>query len=354
MLSGQTTRDFAITQSACGIPANAQAYSLNFTVVPTNGNRLQYITVFPTGQSQPLASTLNSFDGRTKANAAIVPAGTNGSVSVFATESTELVIDINGYFVPASNTSALAFYPMTPCRIVDTRADTHFATGSFGPPALSAGEERNIPVQTSSCQIPAAAQAYSLNYTVVPKTNKLAYLTTWPTGQGRPLVSTLNATTGAITANAAIVPAGSNGDLSVYATDDSELLIDINGYFAPAATGGLSFYNLAPCRILDTREAAGGQQMVNTMAVTVAGTCSAPSNAQSYVFNATVVPANSLLYLTLWAHGAAEQPTVSALNAPDGVVTSNMAIVPSTDGSINAFAHDSTHLILDIFGYFAP
>ena len=227
---------------------------MNFTVVPTNGNRLQYITVFPTGQTQPLASTLNSFDGRTKANAAIVPAGTNGSVSVFATESTELIIDVNGYFVPATNTSALAFYPMAPCRIVDTRSDTHFATGAFGPPALAANDERNFPVLTSSCQIPATAQAYSLNYTVVPKKGKLAYLTTWPTGQGRPFVSTLNATTGTITANAAIVPAGTNGDLSVYATDDTELIIDINGYFAPPATSGLSFYNLAPCRILDTRD----------------------------------------------------------------------------------------------------
>ncbi|MBV9039053.1 MAG: hypothetical protein JO182_31505, partial [Acidobacteriaceae bacterium] len=83
LLSGQTTRDFAIPESDCSIPANAQAYSLNFTVVPVN--KLSYITVFPTGQQQPLASTLNSYDGRIKANAAIVPAGTNGAVSVFTT-----------------------------------------------------------------------------------------------------------------------------------------------------------------------------------------------------------------------------------------------------------------------------
>jgi hypothetical protein len=218
---------------------------------------------------------------------------------------------------------------------------------------MSAQQERVFPVLTSSCQVPATAQAYSLSYTVVPK-GPLGYLTTWPTGQARPVVSTLNAPTGTITANAALVPAGNNGDLSVYATNDTDLIIDINGYFAPPASGGLSLYNLAPCRVYDSRT-PGAQPIVNSTAVHVAGsTCSAPASAQSYIFNATVVPTNSLLFLTLWPHGAGEQPNASTLNAPDGAVTSNLAIVPTTDGSVSAFASHSTHLILDIFGYFAP
>ena len=53
-------------------------------------------------------STLNSVDGRVKAGAAIVPAGTGGAICFFVTDDTELVLDINGYFVPAANPSALA------------------------------------------------------------------------------------------------------------------------------------------------------------------------------------------------------------------------------------------------------
>jgi hypothetical protein len=34
------------------------------------------------------------------ANAAIVPAGTNGAISVYVTDPTHVVIDINGYFAP--------------------------------------------------------------------------------------------------------------------------------------------------------------------------------------------------------------------------------------------------------------
>ena len=69
-LPGNTSRDFAIPFSGCGIPSNATAYSLNVAVVPQGP--LGYLTLWPTGQPQPLVATLNS-DGRVKSNAAIVP-----------------------------------------------------------------------------------------------------------------------------------------------------------------------------------------------------------------------------------------------------------------------------------------
>jgi hypothetical protein len=69
--------------------------------------------------------------------------------------------------------------------------------------------------------------------------------------------------------------------------------------------------------------------------------------------NSTVVPQKTLGYLTLWADGAGK-PVVSTLNSYDGAITSNMAIVPTTNGKIDAFATDNTNLILDILSYFAP
>jgi hypothetical protein len=53
----------------------------------------------------------------------------------------------------------------------------------------------------------------------------------------------------------------------------------------------------------------------------------------------------------LWPQGAT-RPLASTLNALDGAITSNMAIVPTANGSISAFASDLTHLIVDISGYF--
>jgi hypothetical protein len=43
-------------------------------------------------------STLNDLQGAIVANAAIVPAGTSGSIDAFANNATDLIIDINGYY----------------------------------------------------------------------------------------------------------------------------------------------------------------------------------------------------------------------------------------------------------------
>jgi hypothetical protein len=334
--------NFLIPQSACAIPSTAVAYSLNVTVVP--GGPLGYLTLWPTGQPQPVVSTLNS-DGRVKANAAITPAGTNGGVSVYVKDATQVILDINGYFVPAATASALAFYPVTPCRIADTRQ----AAGSLGGPALAAGSSRVFPILSSACDLPSTAQAYSLNVTALPQT-KLGYLTLWPTGKAQPVVSTLNSYTGTVTANAAIVPAGTGGEVSVYVTDAANVILDVDGYFAPPATGGLSLYPTTPCRVVDTRPLS----FAGTIGVPVEGsTCAPPSAAEAYVLNATTVPSGELGYLTLWPDGSAA-PVVSTLNALDGAVTSNMAIVPTKDGKIDAYADGTTNLILDLSSYFAP
>ena len=228
-ISGGTSRDFAIPQGGCSIPATARAYALNATVVPHGP--LSYLTVWPTGATRPVVSTLNSPDGRTKANATITPAGTYQAVSVYASNTTDVVLDISGYFVQDS--SAYAFFPLTPCRVVDTRN----ANNPLGGPALQNGQQRDFPVlQATACNIPSSAQAYSFNVTALPQRGQpLGYVTTWPAGSSRPVVSTLNAPTGTNTANAAIVPAGTGGDIMAYASgNNTDLIIDINGYFAPA------------------------------------------------------------------------------------------------------------------------
>ena len=345
-IQGGSSVAFNIPQlGGCGIPSTAAAYSLNVTVVPHGS--LGYLTMWPTGEDQPLVSTMNSVDGRVKANAAIVPAGYQGAVSVFASNTTDVVLDIDGYFAPVSG-STLAFYPLTPCRVADTRNPN----GQLGGPYLKAAQERDFPIEASPCDIPSTAKAFSLNFTAVPRKGTLGYLTVWPLGQSQPGVSTLNAPTGAVTANAAIVPAGYIGNVAVYPTDDIDLVIDVNGYFGSAGAGGLSLYPMGSCRVLDTRLTAGW--FSGTIGSDVGDSvCEPPEAAEAYVFNATVVPLGPLGYLSLWPNGE-PQPVVSTLNAGDGSITSNMAIVPTVNGWIDAFAPSPTQLILDISSYFTP
>jgi hypothetical protein len=358
-LQGGTPRFFVIPDNKdCNIPATAAAYSLNVTVVPQG--RLGYLTIWPTGKNQPVVSTMNSLDGRVKANAAIVPAGASAAISVFVTDTANLVLDIDGYFVPVSS-STLAFYPLAPCRVIDTRHDSY--KHGLGPPQLYAKTPRSFAMLMSPC-IPSGVQpaAYSLNFTVVPiNQNPVGYLEVWPTNEmPQNPVSTLNDPTGTIVANAAIVPAGTDGESSItaYATSDTQLVVDINGYFAPAGQGGLSLYPVAPCRVLDTRRSGSGQPFTGQLMppVDVRGSaCAPPSSAQAYVFNATVLPVVSLGFLALWPDGQT-QPVVSTLNATDGAITSNMAIVPAgiTNGKVDVDANGLTQLLLDISSYFAP
>ncbi len=354
-LTAGSSRTFTLPNAGCGIPANAAAYSLNATVVPKEP--LGFITIWPTGTAQPFVSTLNAVDGRIKANAAIVPAGNSGAINVFANNATELILDINGYFIdPAANGQSLAFYPLTPCRVVDTRN----ANGALGGPVIAAGASRNFPVLSSNCGVSAGALAYSLNATVIPS-GPLGFLTLWPTGQPQPFVSTLNALTGAIVANAAIVPVGTNGSVSAFVSGQSHLVLDINGYFAaPGAANAQRFFTATPCRVLDTRNAAGefggpvlAASQPRSYRLPLA-TCNLPQTAAAYSLNATVVPAVSLGFLTLWPTGTA-QPFVSTLNAPDDPIVANAAIVPAgTGGGVSSYVTNQTHLILDTNGYFAP
>lgn len=148
---------------------------------------------------------------------------------------TFLVVFLATSFVVHSQT-ALQFVAVTPCRVVDTR----LAPGPFGGPALQGQTSRDFTIPDGGCSIPNTAAAYSLNVAVVPHEG-LGYLTVWPAGQPRPVIATLNSVDGRIKANAAIIPAGSGEAISVYATQTTDVVLDIDGYFVPATSATLDF-----------------------------------------------------------------------------------------------------------------
>ena len=111
------------------------------------------MSLWPAGSRKPFVSTLNDPQGLIVSNAAIVPAGTpSGGVSVYnaGPATTDVVIDMNGYF--AAPTTALQFYPVAPCRLVDTRGAAAGFNGiaPFSGPSIAAGGTLTIPVQSLS------------------------------------------------------------------------------------------------------------------------------------------------------------------------------------------------------------
>jgi hypothetical protein len=363
---------------ACNIPQPSNgiiAYAINVTVTPQEGY-LGYLVIWPAGDPTPPTSTVNSWDGRVKTNAAIVAGGScpvpvagscpwQGEVNVFANNPTGLTLDVSGYFTSAA---AYVYVPITPCRLVDTRINNA---------PLLANQTSVFPLVNNPCKLPptmlAGGEALSLNVTALPR-GPSAEVKVWgtgtsPTGPEAPSFPTLIVAKPFAAANAAIVTMekSASDSVSVSATTDVDLVMDITGYFASAqwAPSGLSLYLLSPCRVLDTRFPPSDGLDLQTgfsgkliVPLATENPCSVPRNAQAYLLNATVIPLPALDSLTLWADST-PQPVVSTLNVPDADyppdVTSNMAIVGSFNGSIDAFAGGgNTHLILDVSGYFNP
>jgi hypothetical protein len=129
-------------------------------------------------------------------------------------------------------TSPLPFIGLAPCRIADTRNPA----GPYGAPALAAGVPRNFTL-TGQCGIPTAAAAASLNVTVT-NTQGPGFILIYPQGGSQPTVSTLNYVAGQTIANAAVVPLGTGGGITVIAgVSGTDLIVDANGYYAPAGVG---------------------------------------------------------------------------------------------------------------------
>jgi len=138
-------------------------------------------------------------------------------------------------------TNPVPFIGVAPCRIVDTRGPD----GAFGGPALAAGVSRNFTLPAGPCAgLPTNPKAYSLNVTV---TNTLGpgFIKIYPQGGPAPVVSTLNYVAGQTVANAAIVPAGTGGGITVVAgVSGTDLIIDINGYFSNTLGNPGDFFRL--------------------------------------------------------------------------------------------------------------
>lgn len=142
---------------------------------------------------------------------------------------------LGGSFLPVAARppqTSLTFVPITPCRAVDTRV----AKGLLGSPILTPGS-RDFPILSGACSIPSTAVAYSMNVTAVPR-QTLDYLTVYATGQNRPETSTLNSRKGDTVANSVVISAGTDGSVTAFATDETEVIMDIDGYFIPAPTAG--------------------------------------------------------------------------------------------------------------------
>lgn len=214
--------DVSVTGLA-GVPAvGVSGVALNVTADSPTAEG--YLTVWPTGEGRPGASSHNFVPGLTVANLVLAKVGTGGQVSIFnSAGTTHVVADVVGYFSAGGG----KFVPMSPQRIVDSR----YGIGGI-PPGLNAGQSVSVDVAGVG-GVPANATAAIVNVTSVDSTSP-SFITVWPAGSSMPTASTLNPRPGVPIPNLAYLKLGTGGQLSLYNNAGfTHYIVDVFGYVVP-------------------------------------------------------------------------------------------------------------------------
>jgi HYR domain len=205
------------------VPNDASAVVLNVTVTGPQGPG--FATVFPCGAAVPNASNLNYVAGATVANLIAAKIGDGGSVCVYTSQPTHVIVDVAGFFPAGSSYTSLV-----PARLLDTRATGSTIDGQFvGAGAPEAGEVTELTV-TNRGGVPAGAATVVLNVTVT-EPSAAGFVTVYPCGIATPLASNLNFEAGATGANAVIAKVGADGKVCLFTSRSTQLIVDVNGFF---------------------------------------------------------------------------------------------------------------------------
>lgn len=125
--------------------------------------------------------------------------------------------------------------------------------------------------------------------------------------------------------------------------------------------GGLCFFTVTPCRLIDTRLPEQGPELISGVArvFPVNGACGIPSSARALSVNVTAVNASGLGHLRLYPGDLAQPPSTSSINFATGQNRANNTVLPlAVDGSGTLSVYPfivgagQVHFILDVNGYF--
>ena len=209
-----------------GIPSTGvAAVTGNVTVVAPS--TLGFVFGGPTATSTPTSSTINFPAGDIRANNFIVPVAPDGTIAAdFASPfggSTDLVIDISGYF---TTSGGVQYHTLNPARILDSRVNQ-------GLDYFDAATPQTLAVSGQG-GVPTGAVAVAANLTVTEQT-WLGFAAVGPTISTDTPFSNLNFPLGENRANGVLVPLASNGSLQiVYGApvgNTTALILDVTGYY---------------------------------------------------------------------------------------------------------------------------
>ncbi len=220
------------------IPATAKALVGNTQVALPPG--AGYLTLYPGNLTQPPSvATILYNPNQYLANALTLTLGPNGAINVYSSLTTEMLLDVTGYYAPPGTadpnnfSTGLSYYPLSsPIRLIDTRSPSQAYYNGIGAIAAGGTISRQVANLTYlGVNIPTTARALVGNIQVAAPTNA-GFLTAYPGSSSLPTVASLLYNPGQFLANAVVVTLGSNSTISLYSFQATEALLDVTGYFA--------------------------------------------------------------------------------------------------------------------------
>jgi hypothetical protein len=247
------------------------------------------------------------------------------------------------------------FHTLSPTRILDTRSGLGAAQAPVGPGAsltVKVAGQGGVPLD------PTQVSAVVVNVTVVDTTAP-SFLTIFPSGVQKPLVSNLNWVAGQTVPNLVTVALGSSGQVTIFnAAGQTDVIFDVAGWVGTSlnSSGRAGMFNaLAPSRLLDTRTDPGGPVGPGaTRSLQVTGRGGVPaSGVSAVVLNVTVTGPTAASFVTVWPAGD-PQPVASNLNFVAGQTRPNRVMVKvSASGMVNIFnLAGSAQVVVDVGGWY--
>ncbi len=318
--------------------AIAAAVTLTALTTPTPG----YVTAYPGGSTRPETSSLNTRPDRVVANSAVIPLGAGGTIDVYTfvdgISAGQVVVDLTGVFIPASESAAGRFVAAAPRRVFDSRSGA----------ALAPDGSVTVPLPDGVAD---DATALVVNVTSVDG-NRPGYVEARPGGSTGAPTSFLNLNgSGQPVAAGTIQPVSSSG-LTLTTSAGGHLIVDLLGWFtgpsAASATDGL-YVALTPTRFLDTR--LTGPRLAADGTIQLAAPVT-EHPAASFVTNLTVVDPDWRGFVTAYAAGTPRPETSTANAIEHDHTVANLAVTPASDQGLAYFSLAGTDLVVDATGYF--
>ena len=237
---GAKTSVNLVVAGQAGVPANhVSAVAVNITV--TQPSAAGYVTAYATGAARPIMAALRYVAGQTVAAMTVVPVSAAGSITLFSSASTQLTLDVQGYFTDIATADTTGLFTSAAARLMDTRS-------GVGGSAPGPGATVSLQV-TGRGGVPATGVTAAVIEILVPSPAASGLVVAYPAGQARPAVSMINFTRGQTSANRAIVPVGAGGKISFYnAVGTTHLVIDVKGYFSDTTPDTGSYYRCRSAR----------------------------------------------------------------------------------------------------------